>query len=367
MNLMYGTQLLSSADRLVAVDETFVYNMLVNPSEGFCRQMEQLDAIRMIDEKQYKLAKRSLPYIVCGSFSPEFRRTENFINTDCFVVDIDHLSDKGLDVQAVRNILHQDSRVVCSFVSPSRDGIKVLFGLKEKCCDSELFKLFYKMFIQRFSTEHGFEQAIDSRTCDVTRACFLSIDKDAYFNPQADLVDIDEFLHADDMQFLLDMNRTMKFEDVNQSKSDAEEVIVYSDPDDETMAMIRQTLSLRKRPVVPKPEVYVPDELNMIIDRVVNGILQTGIEVSDIIDIQYGKKIHVKLGIHFGEINLFYGKNGFTVVQSPKRGTSPKLNQLAAEIIDACIMEYENEISNEIDEKINYLIGNNNKIPYICE
>ena len=42
----------------------------------------------------------------------------------------------------------------------------------------------------------------------------------------------------------------------------------------------------------------------------------------------------MQLGKREAEINLFYGKRGFSVVQTPRSGTNAELNDLMAELID---------------------------------
>ncbi len=59
----------------------------------------------------------------------------------------------------------------------------------------------------------------------------------------------------------------------------------------------------------------------------------TGIIITEIININYGKKIRMKMGNSVSEINVFYGKHGFSVVLSPRSGTSEKLNDVCAELL----------------------------------
>ena len=55
--------------------------------------------------------------------------------------------------------------------------------------------------------------------------------------------------------------------------------------------------------------------------------------VTEIVNIQYAKKIKVRMGQKEAEVNLFYGKRGFSVVISPRRGTNEELNNVVAELI----------------------------------
>lgn len=90
-----------------------------------------------------------------------------------------------------------DNRVVLCFVSPGEDGLKVLFRLKERCYDAGLYSLFYKIFVHDFAQQYNFQQVIDAKTCDVTRACFISVDADAYFNADATPIDLKAYADVD--------------------------------------------------------------------------------------------------------------------------------------------------------------------------
>ena len=61
---------------------------------------------------------------------------------------------------------------------------------------------------------------------------------------------------------------------------------------------------------------------------------QTGLLVTEIVNIQYAKKVKVRMGMKEAEVNLFYGKRGFSVVISPRRGTNEELNKLVAQLIE---------------------------------
>ena len=130
--LSVGTNITSQADALKKVQVEYLYRSLRNPKPEINAKINQLRIIRNIDSKKYSLLKRQLPYVVCGMFNPPYRRTENFAYTEYFMVDIDHLYEKGLDPMAVRSRLQTDNRVMMCFLSPGEDGLKVLFRLKER-------------------------------------------------------------------------------------------------------------------------------------------------------------------------------------------------------------------------------------------
>ena len=45
------------------------------------------------------------------------------------------------------------------------------------------------------------------------------------------------------------------------------------------------------------------------------------------------------MGLKKAEVNLFYGKRGFTVVKSPRSGTDATLNGLLADTVNTIISE----------------------------
>lgn len=228
-----------------------------------------------------------------------------------------------------------------SYVSPGQDGCKLLFKLSTRCYDSGVFSLFYKVFAKDFSERYGLQQVIDVRTCDVTRACFLSYDANAYLNEEAEMVDMNLYMNRDDVQSLLDMKHQVEQEVVSEvSESGAMSSAATTDPDDMALDLIKRTLSGVKKKSEERPLVYVPKILDDIISEVRLAIEKTGIIVEEILNIQYGKKLRVKLGLRLGEINLFYGKRGFSVVKSPKRGMSDDLNQVTADVINGFLAGY---------------------------
>ena len=202
-----GANIVDNMSALQKVTVKYVYDSVRNPRPNIASQIRQLRIIRGLDNKQYNLLKRRLPYLVCAIFSPPCRKTENFAYTEYFIVDIDHVTDKQFSMSELRSRIEADSRVLLSFLSPGEDGLKVMFRLKERCYDSGLYSLFYKSFVNSFSQQYGLQQVIDRQTCDVSRACFISMDADAYYNPHAEAVDMRSFLPMDNPYGLFELKR----------------------------------------------------------------------------------------------------------------------------------------------------------------
>lgn len=326
-----GANIVGNADTLHKVTIKYVYDSLRHPRPDIVSSIRQLRIVKEIDNKQYAMLKRRLPYLVCAMFNPPYRKTENFAYTEYFIIDIDHLSDKSLSPKGVRERIEKDSRVVLSFLSPGEDGLKVLFKLKERCYDSGLYSLFYKAFLVKFSSQYGLEQVVDTKTSDVTRACFFSVDPEAYYNPNADVIDINSYINADSSYSLFEQKRQQDILLKQQNSVAKEEKVGFSDPDEEALNKIKQLLNPKVR--LERKSVFVPEELNKVMLRLKPYVEQMGIVLSDTINIQYGKKLRFEIGMKKAEINLFYGKKGFSVVQSPRSGTNPEMNKLMADLI----------------------------------
>lgn len=332
--LSTGKNIQAAGDQLVPISIDAIYETLVNPSESLISQIRQLQTVKFLDEKLYKEAKKTLPYIVCGSFNPNFRKKEYFAYTDCFIVDLDHLSENGFTTEAVRERIKSDDRVAMCFISPGGDGLKLFFLLKERCYDSGIFSLFYKKFICDFALQHGLQSVVDTRTSDVTRACFLSVDADAYRNDNAVAVDLNAIIDSDNLDALFSMKHEIaKSEEKVEESKDSQQTMDPKDPDAEILARIKARLSGKDNTERQLRPIYVPEELDCAIEGIKQAVEDLGIEMHEIRDIQYGKKLIMKSELRTAEVNVFFGHRGFSVVESPRRGTSPELNNLMSRII----------------------------------
>lgn len=324
-----GENIRSNADILSPISIEELYKTIVASPSDLERMITTLHTIRRVDEKKYQSLKIQLPYFVCGCFNPALRRNENFAHISYFVIDIDHISSINMNLINLKTNLIQDSRVVLCYISPSNDGLKLLFKLKERCYDSGMFQIFYKKFIQSFANTYNIQEIIDNKTCDVTRACFLSHNANAYYNPNASSVDLESIIDVNNISSLFDIKREIDKEE-KANKTDDESI--KKEPDSDTIQNIKKTLGLLKEKQV-KSDIYVPEQLNQIIDDLRNFLTELKIEILEISDINYGKKIKVRVNTKQAECNLFYGKKGYSVVISPRRGTDKELNELIQELI----------------------------------
>ena len=328
--LYIGTQITAAADLLAPISEEELLCRINTPNTDVHRLTEQLQTVRSVDKKQYDSVKKRLPYFVCGHFNPAIRRTENFAYIESFVVDIDHISEKGLNLETLKQQFQRDERVVLCFVSPSRDGLKLLFHLSERCYDAGIFSLFYKEFVLQFSHQYGLEQVVDMKTSDVTRACFICYDPNAYYNPLAESILIARYINVHDTATLFEQKRQFDVQAKNLSKET--DALCSAEPDTDALNRIKEILSLKKAKSVSQ-SVFVPMQVNTIMEQLTEYLLSMEIHIDEVVDISYGKKVRSSMGQHKAETNIFYGKKGYSVVISPRNGTNAEFNEMVADLI----------------------------------
>lgn len=260
---MCGLNIQSPSDQLRKVQESYLFHSLVHPKPQMASLIGQLRTVYTLDLKRYSQLKRQLPYLVCGTFNPPIRISANFAYTDSFFLDLDHLATKQLNLENVRKEIASDPRVAMCFASPSKDGLKILFRFKERCYDKGLYSVFYKAFSANFARQHNLLQVVDVKTSDVTRACFISVDPEAYYNPEAEPVDLSTLVDTNNPVAVADLKHEQDVEEKRQKKlGDNDEPSKTKDPDKEIMAQIRSRLNPKGRP--QKREVYVPERLEEI-------------------------------------------------------------------------------------------------------
>ncbi len=335
-----GTNVRNNTEPLRKVTLDYLFNALRNPKAEFESKIRQLRAVRQLNEGQYTSLKQQLPYFVCAAFNPAFRKTDNFAYTSYFVIDIDHIGSKGLIIEDLKHRIISDPRTLMCFVSPGEDGLKVMMQLKDKCYDAGVYSVFYKRFVSDFSVRYSLQQVIDGQTSDVTRACFMSIDRDAYFNPSAEMVDMAQIINLMDTSELMRQKKQAEKDIKELTATDAQDADGQHEPDDDSMDKIRQLLKIRQRgKSSAEKNVYVPEILNQLEEKLRGYVNDIGLTVTEIINIQYGKKIRAELKLKKAEVNLFYGKRGFSVVVSPRSGTDESLNSLLAETVETFVNE----------------------------
>jgi len=328
--LQAGKCIYQSNDPLVKVMPEYLYHAVKNPKPEVASAIRQLRLVKNIDTKRYQVLKRDLPYVVTGIFHPAVRRTENFAWASHFMLDIDHLSVKETTPEQLKTKLVDDPRILLMFTSPGEDGLKILFRLNEKMYDAARYSLFYRAFVDTFSTRYELQQVADTRTSDVTRACFISFDPDAFYNPNAVPVVPEDFMDFNNFLEIKQLKADLKDKELEDKEKNPPEP--KPELEDEALEKIKKTLNPNFKPKREK-QIFVPDEIENISETIVAQMLEKDIATTEIAGIHYGKKFKFALGRKQAEINLFFGKKGYSVVISPRNGTDSELNKICARLM----------------------------------
>ncbi len=331
-----GSNITLKDDVLTKTPIEYLYRSISSPRPELSAKLRQLRIVRDIDLNKYNELKKRLPYVVCAIFNPPYRRKENFAYTEYFVLDIDNISQKEFSLQSIKERIIKDSRVMLCFISPSEDGLKVFFRLKERCYDPNIFSIFYRTFTHSFSEQYNLQQVVDIRTSDVSRACFLSVDSQAFYRSDAERIDLTTFVDLDDSLELFKLSDELKKEAKATAKAGAKDH--EPEPSPEVLKHIKSILNPKALEKVAK-RTYVPNELTEIIPQLQRFVEENGVQVVEIKNINYGKQIKFKAAGKNGEVNLFYGNRGFSIVQSARTGTDPEFNKLMADLIKTFLFE----------------------------
>ncbi|MEZ0542412.1 CRISPR-associated primase-polymerase type B [Fibrella arboris] len=315
--LSLGQRITNAADALQVFTLAEVATQ-VRVDDALQRQTARLRKLAQFDRDAYRMAKTSLPYVVGSVFTTGVRRLDMLEEATYFILDLDHCT--GLDGR-VPDAIRADLSVAMAFVSPSGEGLKLFFRLLGPCKDAKAFTMAYRNFAGNFGATYGFVQSVDLRTSDATRACFLAHDPACYHNPDSMPVDWQIWLPTASQE-------GNQSDDFDLSGTDVQVVARKAPADrpinEEKYRNVLQTMN-PTAPVRREKQTYVPDELAGIQPAVCRIGSQLNWELTEFAPLNFGLKVVVKQGFRRAEVNVFYGKRGFSVVRSPKTGTDPTL------------------------------------------
>jgi hypothetical protein len=335
--LSYGNTIISATEQLrkLTIDE--LYRKIAHPTDELIATISQLRALQALDIEKYKYNKRLLPFFTCGIFTPPVRKIVNFHFAGYFVLDIDHIGQKNINIAELKNELMKDERIVLMFISPGNDGLKIVFHLMDKCFDAAKFSLFYKVFASRFSQQYHLEQVIDNRTSDVSRACFISADPEAWYKPDAVAVNMESVIDFENQLSVSIIEHELHEKEKSETRIEPiDDTNVKNEISTDILSEIRQKLNPRLAEK-KKKDVYVPEQLNAVIPAIEVRANELEIVLLEVIPIQYGKKIKFGVKHFWAEINVFHGKRGFSVVKTPKSGSNAQLTDIAYDLVNDVI------------------------------
>ncbi|RYD75372.1 MAG: hypothetical protein EOP55_13565 [Sphingobacteriales bacterium] len=156
------------------------------------RYKEPVEALRVEKSKSRRTyLKSTLDYF---TFSGIFKkRTEKDLIKHSNIICLDF---DDVNVEETKNIIQATDYTLACFTSPSGTGVKALFLIDgNKHAES---------FAQAETFFKQWNLVLDKSGKDIPRACFVSYDPDAYFNPKADVFKVNEAWRNTVEQHLVD-------------------------------------------------------------------------------------------------------------------------------------------------------------------
>ena len=311
--LMAGKNI-TQPGNLVKITVEQLFHKIRDPKPQTKALLERLRTLSVVDPEQYRKVKKNLPYVVPSVFNPPVRRRENFGYSEHLILDFDHLSEQSLDAGKVKDLLAKDARVELIFVSPGGDGLKVFFRLAERIYDYAKYSAFYKIFAADFAASYNLVASYDARTSDVTRACFVSFDPFAYYNASCERIDAGSFVDFDDI-FSLQRKEKEIIKSSGVLVKDSPKTTVERD----VFVEIKKKLNPDYKPRKQREKIiHVPQELENAEELVRKKCNELSITLENVRSINYGKQFLFAYEGYKAEINLFFGKKGYTIVKTTK-------------------------------------------------
>lgn len=104
-------------------------------------------------------------------------------HSNYFCVDIDHVGDKDA-IEAMKQRVLKVYKPALMFVSPSGDGLKIVYQIDTgQASHEQFFSAFQTFFRNEFNIE------IDEKCKDVSRACFLCYDPECFMSEAPTIMD----------------------------------------------------------------------------------------------------------------------------------------------------------------------------------
>lgn len=318
--MQLGFHITQAGDPLTRISLQACHEWIITGNQGLKANTEQLRRIREIDPEAYRKQKVELPYITSGIFHPPIRKKENFAASRIMLFDFDHFAARDVMELSLEKLKTYPSSGLL-FRSPSGTGLKMAVILNDACTDGGIFVHSYKAILRRIADQYDLTQQADYRTHDVARACFLCYDGEAWINPSP----TGQILPTNEEMEDLKAGQAHL---ANPDKDDG-----GTEPlSDGVLLAIKEKLRLSKKAKAAR-EVYVPVELESRFPAIEAAIKRFGMVVRESRRIHYGRQLTVDAGTHWAEVNVFYGKRGFSVVKTMKSGSHPELAEMVQQIV----------------------------------
>jgi len=164
--------------------KTVSYDSILNDirSGSFKNKIETLRTIKEKSLRQ-EFKKKNLPYICPTIFKNGRRKAESVDYTQFMMFDIDTFETSKITLLEMKQLLRKDEQVYSFFVSPSGNGLKILYNLDEKITDWNYYKQVYEHYGRELTAKY--EIVFDPSCKDISRTCYLSYDPEPFINQKA--------------------------------------------------------------------------------------------------------------------------------------------------------------------------------------
>ena len=146
----YGTQINNKNERMTLVPFSNVIDRIRTGSDNLDNKTASLR--NLPDEERSEYKADNFPYFIPAIFTDNHRLKSNFIRTQSFVLDFDHVDQ----LTEKREQLIKDERVYLLFISPSGDGLKVVCNLDQPITDCEKYESVYTYYAEESRKKYGF-------------------------------------------------------------------------------------------------------------------------------------------------------------------------------------------------------------------
>jgi hypothetical protein len=142
------------------------------------KENKQIDLIRTLkDKNERQKLKATLSYVTfAGTFTK--RGNKNLKESSGFTCfDIDDVDN----LEEIKEKIIKNKYTHCLFISPSGNGLKCIVKIPQVKNDEE-----YKQYWISIANHYNFPEN-DEKAKDISRACYLTIDKTPYFNSNSEV------------------------------------------------------------------------------------------------------------------------------------------------------------------------------------
>lgn len=317
----YGLNCKDNTQPMQLLDLYQIADMIKNNKSPLAEETKLLRTVYQYSKERYTTMKTRLPYISCSTFTPQHRKYEHFTHANGWILDIDLQEPMAANL---KSLILADDRVAIQYTSPNGYGMKLIFVFEQPYTDKVNYSAAYKTFTQEFGLKYGILDKMDLKNCDVSRISFLCHDAGICFNPLASYVDPSNYIfnpHA--------LTEIVTAEKISKPTTDIAPDVYKN---------ILQKLGTKPKPVQSRP--FVPTEIIKTLEPLSVILAENGIEVTKQEEIQHGMRITATMGSHQGEVIIYHGRKGFSVVSSARKGMHHDLSEIMRQLSDHFLWTY---------------------------